>query len=175
MCARKKAWGCLLFKTQHNENTKHKTQRQRKKMTEKELKKLNRRQLLELLLKQTQRADDLEEELDRLKAELDDRARMENQAGSLAEAALKLNDVVEAAQAAFNGVSFFERKTVQSMEGESTDDYQKATVKEAISKPKNEPAHNSPTETIGKEQRANNSKMAEDLIAHIERIKNDRK
>lgn len=69
-------------------------------MTEKELKKLNRKQLLELLLKQTERADQLEQELDEAKKQLEDRRIAELEAGSIAEAALKLSGVFEAAQKA---------------------------------------------------------------------------
>lgn len=69
-------------------------------MTEKELKKLNRKQLLELLLMQTDRADKLEEKLARLEQRLRDRAIVESEAGSIAEAALRLNGVFEAADAA---------------------------------------------------------------------------
>lgn len=69
-------------------------------MTEKELKKLNRKQLLELLLRQTERADQLESELEETKKQLEDRRITEMEAGSIAQAALKLNGVFEAAQAA---------------------------------------------------------------------------
>lgn len=69
-------------------------------MTEKELKKLNRKQLLELLLMQTARADKLEEKVERLEQRLKDRAILEAEAGSIAEAALRLNSVFEAADAA---------------------------------------------------------------------------
>lgn len=69
-------------------------------MTEKDLKKLNRKQLLELLLEQTRRADMLEKQLKSTEARLNDRVILESEAGSIAEAALKLNGVFEAAQAA---------------------------------------------------------------------------
>lgn len=69
-------------------------------MTEKELKKLNRKQLLELLLMQTDRADQLERKLAQLEKRLSDRNIAEMEAGSIAEAALKLNGVFEAAEAA---------------------------------------------------------------------------
>lgn len=69
-------------------------------MTEKELKKLNRKQLLELLLEQTKRADKLERQLLFARAKLARRTINENEAGSIAEAALRLNGVFEAAQAA---------------------------------------------------------------------------
>lgn len=69
-------------------------------MTEKELKKLNRKQLLELLLVQTDRADRLEEQLAHMERRLSDRAIAQTEAGSIAEAALRLNGVFEAAEAA---------------------------------------------------------------------------
>ena len=71
-----------------------------KSMNEKELKKLNRKQLLELLLRQTEYADELREQLDQMKHELENRKLLEKEAGSIAEASLKLNGVFESAQAA---------------------------------------------------------------------------
>lgn len=69
-------------------------------MTDKDLKKLSRKQLLELLLTQTERADQLEQELAILRAKLEDRTVGMSESGSIAEAALRLNGVFEAAQAA---------------------------------------------------------------------------
>ncbi len=69
-------------------------------MTERELKKLNKNQLLELLKEQTERANRLEMEFEEVKRKLQERKLIENNAGSIAEAALKLNGVFEAAQAA---------------------------------------------------------------------------
>ena len=69
-------------------------------MTEKELKKLNRKQLLELLLRQTERADQLESELEEAKKQLEDKRITEMEAGSIAQAALQLNGIFEAAQRA---------------------------------------------------------------------------
>lgn len=69
-------------------------------MTELNLKKLTRKQLLELLLKQTERADRLEKQLADANRRLQDRALMEEEAGSIAAASLKLNGVFEAAEAA---------------------------------------------------------------------------
>ena len=69
-------------------------------MTEKELKKLNRKQLLELLLRQTERADQLESELEEAKKQLEDKRITEMEAGSIAQAALQLNGIFEAAQKA---------------------------------------------------------------------------
>lgn len=69
-------------------------------MEQKDLKKLNRKQLLELLLEQTKRADRLEAKLKVAQKMLKDKKISETEAGSIAEAALKLNGVFEAAQAA---------------------------------------------------------------------------
>ena len=65
-----------------------------------DLKKLSRHQLLELLLRETKRVEELEAELAEAEKKLRDRRIAELEAGSIAEAALKLNGVFEAAQAA---------------------------------------------------------------------------
>ncbi len=69
-------------------------------MTEKDFKKLNRKQLLELLLKQTERADRMHLALQQAEDKLRDRKLTEQEAGSIAEASLRLNGVFEAAEAA---------------------------------------------------------------------------
>ena len=69
-------------------------------VTEKELRKLNRKQLLELLLEQSKRVDVLEKQLAAAEARLNERIILEAEAGSIAEASLRLNGVFEAAQAA---------------------------------------------------------------------------
>lgn len=71
-------------------------------MTEKDLKKLNRKQLLELLLDQIRRGDALESKLHETELKLLDRSLIQNEAGSIAEEAMRLNGVFEAAQAACN-------------------------------------------------------------------------
>ena len=67
-------------------------------MTDKELKKLSRRQLLELMLAQSKRIDRLEYELEQAYARLDNNRIVAAKAGSIAEAALRLSGVFEAAQ-----------------------------------------------------------------------------
>ena len=69
-------------------------------MTEKELKKLNRYQLLELLLVQTKRADQLQEQVDELKEQMESRALNLSKLGSIAEAAMQVSGVLEASQRA---------------------------------------------------------------------------
>ena len=69
-------------------------------MTDQELRKLSRKDLLELLLAQSRERDALRTELEQARAALRDRQLHIEQAGSIAEAALRLNGVFEAAQAA---------------------------------------------------------------------------
>ena len=67
-------------------------------MTEKELKKLNRYQLLELLIMQTERADDLQKRLDELERIVRTKEFRMTKLGSIAQASLQISGVLEAAQ-----------------------------------------------------------------------------
>ena len=69
-------------------------------MTEKEMKKLSRTDLLRMLIDQGEEMKVLKEELEKAKAEISEREIKMAEAGSIAEAALKINGVFEAAQAA---------------------------------------------------------------------------
>lgn len=69
-------------------------------MTKQDLKKLSRSDLLELLLEQTKENERLQATLTEANRKLADREIMLDQAGSIAEATLKLNGVFEAAQQA---------------------------------------------------------------------------
>ena len=69
-------------------------------MTEKELRRLNRRELLELLIEQGKKVNQLQAQLDEANAKLESRQILLASAGSIAEAALKLNHIFEDAQAA---------------------------------------------------------------------------
>ena len=69
-------------------------------MTDKELHKLSRKELLEMLLAQTQENEKLKEELRRAERQLSDRRLLQENAGSMAEAAMRLNAVFEAADRA---------------------------------------------------------------------------
>ena len=66
----------------------------------KELKHLSREELLELLLEQTRRANRLEKRVAELEEQLENREITAKKAGSLAEAALQINEVFAAADAA---------------------------------------------------------------------------
>lgn len=69
-------------------------------MTDKELHRLSRRELLEMLIAQTAENDRLKTRLEQAEAQLRDRRIEIDKAGSLAEAALSLNGVFQAADAA---------------------------------------------------------------------------
>ncbi len=69
-------------------------------MTDKDLKKLRRQDLFELLLAQSKEVEDLKERLRQAEEKLQDRQIKLLQAGSIAEAALQLNGVFEAAEKA---------------------------------------------------------------------------
>ena len=69
-------------------------------MTDKELRKLKRTDLLELLIEQSKEVENLKKRIGELEAELADRRLLIYKSGSIAEAALKLNGVFEAAEAA---------------------------------------------------------------------------
>lgn len=69
-------------------------------MTTKELRRLNRRELLELLVEQSRAAEELQRQVERLQEQLDSRKLALAEAGSIAEAALRMNHIFEDAQAA---------------------------------------------------------------------------
>lgn len=69
-------------------------------MTDKELQRLGRRELLEMLIAQSRELKALQEKYDEAEKALQSKAIAINSSGSIAEAALKLNGVFEAAQAA---------------------------------------------------------------------------
>lgn len=69
-------------------------------LTDRELRKLSRKDLLELLVSQSREREALQAELEQVKAALEDRQLQIERAGSIAEAALQINGVFDAAQAA---------------------------------------------------------------------------
>lgn len=69
-------------------------------MTDRELRKLSRADLLELLLEQSRENEQLRKQLEQAEAKLADRKIEIEHAGSIAEAALRLNGVFEAAEQA---------------------------------------------------------------------------
>ena len=89
-------------------------------MKQKELKRLTRAELLEMLLAQTQESERLRERLENAQAQLADRELKLSQSGDLAQAAMAVNGVMEAAQAAarqyLDNIQRMERETAQIRE-----------------------------------------------------------
>ncbi len=69
-------------------------------MTDKELRRLSRSELLEMLIAQMQENEKLKQSLEEANAALSNRRIVIEQAGTMAEAALRLNGVFEAADEA---------------------------------------------------------------------------
>lgn len=87
-------------------------------MTNKELRKLSRKQLLELMLEQSRRIELLERQLEQANSALAQRQLVMADAGNIAEAALRLNDVFAAAQAAAD--QYLESVRVRAAEQDET-------------------------------------------------------
>ena len=105
-------------------------------MTEKELKKLNRAELLELLLIQTKENEKLRERLKKREEKLADRRIKIEQAGSLAEAVLAVNKVMEAAQEAaqqyLDNIAAMEAETKEKCEKLLAEAAASAKIEEAV-------------------------------------------
>lgn len=69
-------------------------------MTDKTLRRLSRRELVELLLAQSKEVERLRAELEQTEQQLKSRQILLREAGSIAEASLRLNEVFESAQKA---------------------------------------------------------------------------
>lgn len=67
-------------------------------MTDKELRRLSRMELIQLLLEQTRETERLQKELDETKKELEDRRILISNAGSIVEASVQINQLMETAQ-----------------------------------------------------------------------------
>lgn len=113
-------------------------------MNEKELKKLNRAELLELLLVQTKETERLRAKLEKAEKLLSDRQLRLEKAGDIAQAALEINGVMEAAQAAaqqyLENIVRMEQETKQRCERILVDARQAAaqSLREAKQAPKAE-------------------------------------
>ena len=93
-------------------------------MTEVELKKLNRAELLAMLVSMSKHTDALEKELAEAKKALESRRIEISEAGTLAEAAIKINKVLEAADEA--GKQYLEN--LQRLHGGDTEGFEKSVL-----------------------------------------------
>lgn len=85
-------------------------------MDEKKFRKISKKELLEILLAQAKRIEELELELDKAKEKLNSRKIAIDEAGSIAEAALKLNNIFEVAQATAKQYLFNVEEKCKKME-----------------------------------------------------------
>jgi len=103
-------------------------------MTDKELRKLHRDDLLQILINQQRQIDDLNASLERAKEKLDQRDIAVAEAGNIAEAALRLNGVFEAAQASAD--QYVEQMSARAdelrQEAESVRDQAKRTADDLV-------------------------------------------
>jgi len=67
-------------------------------INKRDVKKMSRRELLEIMLLQSKKIDELEHKIKEMNNLLDDKNILLSNCGSIAEAALKLNNIFEAAQ-----------------------------------------------------------------------------
>lgn len=92
-------------------------------MTDRELRRLNRSGLLELLIQQRKEIAALKKELEETREQLNSRRIELRQAGSIAEAALRLNHIFEAAENA--AAQYLENVKILSQQEELTDEAEK--------------------------------------------------
>lgn len=85
-------------------------------MTDKELRRLSRAELIEILYALQKQNEQLTEQNQQLSEQLEDRQLRMQKAGSIAEAALQLNGVFEAAQAAADQYRFCAREALSAAE-----------------------------------------------------------
>lgn len=67
-------------------------------MSDKKFRKISKKELLEILLSQAKRIEELEQELNQVNEELKSKRIVINEAGSIAEASLKLSGIFDLAQ-----------------------------------------------------------------------------
>ena len=89
-------------------------------MTEKDLRKLNRYQLLELLIIQTRRTEELEAQLAQARQELESRQIKMKNIGSVAEASVQMTGLLDAAQKTADFFLEAAMQRIEEMEQEKT-------------------------------------------------------
>jgi len=97
-------------------------------MDEKKIRKISKKELLEILLAQAKRIEELELELDKTKEKLNSRKIAINEAGSIAEASLKLNNIFEVAQATAKQYLFNIEEKCKKMENDTKKECRKRVI-----------------------------------------------
>jgi hypothetical protein len=95
--------------------------KERNPVTEKELRKLNRYQLLELLMIQTKRVEELETQLEEIQSQRNQQQVQLSRLGSMAEVAMQVSGVLEAAQSAAELYLQAARSQAERMEQEAAE------------------------------------------------------
>ena len=94
-------------------------------MNNNDLRKLNRKDLLEIVLEQTKRIEELENKIDKLNEELDLKKISIKESGSIAEASLKISSIFksvdEAAEIYMNNIKELARKEEKRLRKEAKD------------------------------------------------------
>jgi len=88
-------------------------------MDNKEFRKISKRELLEVLLDQAKRIEKLEQELKQTKSKLESKKILIEDSGSLAEAALKLNGIFEAAQQSIDQYTLNVKEKCKKLESDT--------------------------------------------------------
>jgi len=92
-------------------------------MNEKKLKKIGKKELLEILLSQAKRIQELEIELENTKKELESKKIIIEESGTIAEAALKLNNIFAVAQEAADQYLLNVKEKYKSTENDTKKTY----------------------------------------------------
>lgn len=88
-------------------------------MKDKKLRKISKKELLEILLEQTKKIEELEKELEKTQKKLNSKKILVEEAGNLAEASLKLNNIFEIAQQSADQYLFNIKEKCKKMENET--------------------------------------------------------
>lgn len=88
-------------------------------MKDKRLRRIKKKELLELLLEQAKRIEELELELEKTKEELNSKRIIIEESGSLAEASLMLNKIFETAQQTADQYLFNVKEKCKIMENDT--------------------------------------------------------
>lgn len=126
----------------------------------KELKKLNRKELLEIILEQKYRIEDLETTLEKTKQELQSKKISLKDTGTLAEAALKLSGIFKNADEAINIYKLNIKESLEETSNKKIAELEKQ-IKELRSNQIKESSYNI------KDEKNNQSKHKEKIIISV--------
>lgn len=88
-------------------------------MNDKKLRKISKKELLEILLDQAKKIEELEKELEKTQKKLNSKRILVEESGTLAEASLKLNNIFEIAQQSADQYLFNVKEKCKKMENDT--------------------------------------------------------